>query len=197
MLRPCVEADENGFFSVAAFEEGVKNLQAYCALRGESVRGQLVGTIPSTSDGQRNSAALVKADGLNLSALGSMTGGFGGGGFGGGGFDFAQPGENGGAAFGNWGNSFGGRAGTENSDGNAAEAAPGAPSDPAPATQAPEAPRNDSQRQRAGGMASGGFSPFGAQQEEPASMSWLELGLYAAILLLALALVFRAPEHNR
>ena len=201
MLRPCVEADENGFFSVAAFEEGVKNLQAYCALRGESVRGQLVGTIPSTSDGQRNSAALVKADGLNLSALGSMTGGFGGGGFGGGfgggGFDFAQPGENGGAAFGNWGNSFGGRAGTENSDGNAAEAAPGAPSDPAPAAQAPEAPRNDSQRQRAGGMASGGFSPFGAQQEEPASMSWLELGLYAAILLLALALVFRAPEHNR
>ena len=101
------------------------------------------------------------------------------------------------AAFGNWGNSFGGRAGTENSDGNAAEAAPGAPSDPAPAAQAPEAPRNDSQRQRAGGMSSGGFSPFGAQQEEPASMSWLELGLYAAILLLALALVFRAPEHNR
>ena len=47
-------------------------------LRAESVRGQLEGVIPSTSDGQsEDSSALIDASGVSLSALGSMMGGGG------------------------------------------------------------------------------------------------------------------------
>ena len=47
-------------------------------LRAESVSGQLEGTIPSTSEGQSaDSSNLVNASGLNISAMGTMGGGFG------------------------------------------------------------------------------------------------------------------------
>ena len=88
MLRSYVENDPNSFCTVEEFDTGVQNIRAYCALRGESVRGQLDGTIPSTSEGQRaDSSALVDTGDLSISAMGSMNtgkGGGGGGGFGGG-----------------------------------------------------------------------------------------------------------------
>ena len=84
MIRPYVEKDENSFYSAEEFDQAVATLQSYCTLRGQSIRGQLDGTIPSTSNGQRSaSASLVDASGLNVSSMGSM-GGTGGGGFGGG-----------------------------------------------------------------------------------------------------------------
>ena len=84
MIRPYVEKDENSFYSAEEFDQAVATLQSYCTLRGQSIRGQLDGTIPSTSNGQRSaSSSLVDASGLNVSAMGSM-GGTGGGGFGGG-----------------------------------------------------------------------------------------------------------------
>ena len=55
-------------------------MQSYCALRGQSIRGQLDGTIPSTSEGQRNSSALVDGKSVNLGLMGSMNGGGGQGG---------------------------------------------------------------------------------------------------------------------
>ena len=90
MIRPYVEADANSFYTAEEFDTAVDALQSYCALRGESIRGQLDGTIPSTSEGQRaDSTALVSADGLSLSVMGTMnTGGGGPGGNGG----FAMPG---------------------------------------------------------------------------------------------------------
>ncbi|MBR5111775.1 MAG: CotH kinase family protein [Clostridia bacterium] len=92
MIRSYVEADENSFYTVEEFDTGIENLQAYCALRGESVRGQLEGTIPSTSSGQRaDSSALVDPGDLSISAMGSMNSGNGGGGFGGGGFGGGMP----------------------------------------------------------------------------------------------------------
>ena len=90
MIRPYVESDENSFYSAEEFDQAVATLQSYCELRGQSIRGQLDGTIPSTSNGQRSaSASLVDASDLNVSSMGSMggTGGMGGGlggGFGGG-----------------------------------------------------------------------------------------------------------------
>ena len=84
IIRPYVEKDENSFYSAEEFVQAVATLQSYCTLRGQSIRGQLDGTIPSTSNGQRSaSASLVDASGLNVSSMGSM-GGTGGGGFGGG-----------------------------------------------------------------------------------------------------------------
>ena len=91
MIRQYVAEDKNSFYSVEEFDAAVEALKTYCTLRGESIRGQLDGTIPSTTAGQRtDSSALVDASGLNVSAMGSMggtgggAGGFGGGGFGGG-----------------------------------------------------------------------------------------------------------------
>lgn len=48
-------------------------------LRGESIRGQLEGTIPSTESEQRNSTALIDASSIDLSVMVSMN--MGGGGF--------------------------------------------------------------------------------------------------------------------
>lgn len=79
LIRPYVEADANTFYSAEAFDTAVEALQSYCALRGESVRGQLEGTIPSTSEGQRaNDSALVDAGTLSISDMGVMNTGGGG-----------------------------------------------------------------------------------------------------------------------
>ena len=79
LIRPYVEADANSFYSEEEFDTGVEALQSYCALRSQSVRGQLEGTIPSTSEGQRaDSTALVDAGELNISDMGVMNTGGGG-----------------------------------------------------------------------------------------------------------------------
>ena len=41
-------------------------------LRGQSIQGQLDGTIPSTEEAQRDSDALVDASDLDLSVMGTM-----------------------------------------------------------------------------------------------------------------------------
>ena len=90
LIRPYVEKDPTAFCTLEEFETGVETLRTFCALRTESVRGQLEGTIPSTDAGQReDSSSLVDASGITISAMGSMGGG-GGGGFGGGGFPGQQ-----------------------------------------------------------------------------------------------------------
>ena len=83
LIRPYVEKDPTAFCTLEEFEAGVETLRTFCALRTESVRGQLEGTIPSTDAGQReDSSSLIDASGITISAMGSMGGG--GGGFGGG-----------------------------------------------------------------------------------------------------------------
>ncbi len=58
------------------YETAVAELIKLGNLRGESIQGQLNGTIPSTSDGQTdNPDALIDASSVNLSALGSQGGG--------------------------------------------------------------------------------------------------------------------------
>ena len=79
MIAPYVEKDPTKFCTYEEFEKGVETLRQFCALRFESVRGQLDGTIPSTDEGQNaDPDALVDTSGLTLSALGSMGGGGGG-----------------------------------------------------------------------------------------------------------------------
>ena len=86
MITPWLEKDESAFYSMDEFEKAVETLRTYCSKRGESVRGQLDGTIPSTSEGQRaDSSAMVDAGDISIADMGSMnTGSSSGGGMGGG-----------------------------------------------------------------------------------------------------------------
>ena len=87
LIAGYVEQDPTKFCTYEEFETGVQTLKSFCALRTESVRGQLAGTIPSTSQEQNaQQVTLVSMEGLDLSAMGTMGGGMGGGpggGFGG------------------------------------------------------------------------------------------------------------------
>lgn len=76
LISPYVEKDPTKFCTYEEFETGAAALKDFCLLRAQSVRGQLTGTIPATSDGQQaDSGSLVDASGLTLSDMGSMHGG--------------------------------------------------------------------------------------------------------------------------
>ena len=75
-----VETDPNSMYTYEEYLKGAQVLYDAVMLRAESIKGQLDGTIPSTSEGQNaDSSKLVDASHLNLSDLGTfMGGGFGG-----------------------------------------------------------------------------------------------------------------------
>lgn len=76
LIAPYVEKDPTKFCSYEEFEKGVAALKDFCMLRAESVRGQLAGEIPATSQEQaKDQNSLVDASGISLSDMGSM--GFG------------------------------------------------------------------------------------------------------------------------
>ena len=76
LIAPYVERDPTKFCTYEQFQTGVEALKTFCALRVESVSGQLTGTISSTREGQDQSA-LVDASGLTLSDMGTMNQGGG------------------------------------------------------------------------------------------------------------------------
>ena len=82
-----VKDDPTVMYTIDEYNSGTKMLYDVVKLRAESVKGQLNGTIPSTTEGQRtDSSALIDASAIDISALGSMHnvgGGGGRGGFGG------------------------------------------------------------------------------------------------------------------
>ncbi|MBQ6039245.1 MAG: CotH kinase family protein [Oscillospiraceae bacterium] len=85
MIDGYVKKDPTKFCTYEEFQKGVAAISKFCTLRAESVKGQLDGTIPSTSDGQSaDSTALIDTADLNISDMGSMGsgGGFGGKAFG-------------------------------------------------------------------------------------------------------------------
>ena len=75
-----VKTDPNSMYTYEEYLKGIEVLYDAVMLRAESIKGQLDGTIPSTSEGQKaDSSKLVDASHLNLSDLGQfMRGGFGG-----------------------------------------------------------------------------------------------------------------------
>lgn len=78
LIASYVEQDPTKFCTYEEFETGVDTLKSFCLLRAESIRGQLDGMIPSTSDGQQEDySALVDASSISLTDMGSM--GHGGG----------------------------------------------------------------------------------------------------------------------
>ena len=82
MIAEYVEKDSTKFCTYEEFKKGVVAISQFCSLRAESVKGQLDGTVPSTSDGQKNdSSSLIDTSGLNISDMGSMGSGGGFSGF--------------------------------------------------------------------------------------------------------------------
>lgn len=80
MISPYVESDPTKFCTYEEFKTGIDTLKEFCLLRSESIKGQLDGTIPSTSDGQsKDNSAFVDASEIVVSDMGSMGGGMGGG----------------------------------------------------------------------------------------------------------------------
>ena len=77
-----VETDPTAFYSYDEYLTAADTLYQVVKLRGESIQGQLDGTIPSTESARRGSDALVDASALDLSVMGSMNTGGSGGGFG-------------------------------------------------------------------------------------------------------------------
>lgn len=73
MIDEYVEKDTTKFCSYEDYKDGVSALREFCTLRSESVKGQLNGTIPSTSEGQSgNKSVLIDASSLNLTKMGTM-----------------------------------------------------------------------------------------------------------------------------
>ena len=84
LIDEYVEKDPTKFCTYDEFKKGVEAISKFCTLRAESVSGQLSGSIPSTSDGQKaDSSSLIDTGDLNISDMGSMNMGSGKGGFGG------------------------------------------------------------------------------------------------------------------
>lgn len=78
LIAPYVERDPTKFCTYEEFTRGVETLRAFCSLRTESIKGQLDGTIPSTTEGQNtDSSTLIDASQLVISDMGSMEQGMG------------------------------------------------------------------------------------------------------------------------
>lgn len=93
MIDKYVEKDPTKFCTYDEFKKGVVAIKGFCELRAESIKGQLDGSIPSTSEGQSaDSSALIDCSSLTLSDMGTMGGGMGDG-FGGFGGKGGRPGS--------------------------------------------------------------------------------------------------------
>lgn len=68
-----VETDPNAMYTYEEYIKGTDMFYKATKLRAESIKGQLDGTIPSTSEGQLNdSSTLVDASSIDLSIMGSF-----------------------------------------------------------------------------------------------------------------------------
>ncbi len=77
LISPYVEKDPTAFCSYDEFIVASEMLREFCLLRAESIKGQLEGTIPSTSEGQTaDSTSLITADDIDISVMGSNGRGF-------------------------------------------------------------------------------------------------------------------------
>ncbi len=75
-----VETDPTKFCTFEEYKTGIETVKQFGKLRAESIAGQLAGTIPSTTDGQKkDSSLLVNCDDINISDMGSQNGEKGGG----------------------------------------------------------------------------------------------------------------------
>lgn len=73
LIGDYVREDATAFYSYDEYKASLPVLKAFGRLRAQSIRGQLEGTIPSTTETQKNEQEkLIQADSINLSLLGSQ-----------------------------------------------------------------------------------------------------------------------------
>lgn len=79
LISPYVEKDPTAFCTYEEFQQAAQYLKEFCILRAQSIKGQLNGSIPSTSEGQEaNSSTLINASSIDIDAMGTQNeGGFG------------------------------------------------------------------------------------------------------------------------
>ena len=76
MIRSYVEEDPSAFYTTSEFDTAYNTLKSFCNLRAQSIRKQLNGEIPSTTEGQSaEGVTLVNADDININDMGSQGGG--------------------------------------------------------------------------------------------------------------------------
>lgn len=73
LIGDYVKEDATAFYSYDEYRASLPVLKAFGRLRAQSIRGQLEGIIPSTTETQKNEQEkLIQADSINLSLLGSQ-----------------------------------------------------------------------------------------------------------------------------
>lgn len=77
MISPYVEDDPTKFCTTDKFETGIDTLKEFCLLRAESIRGQLNGSIGSTS-GTQDESTFVDTGDIEISDMGTMDNSMGG-----------------------------------------------------------------------------------------------------------------------
>ena len=76
LISDYVAGDQSAFYSYEQFETAVETLKEFGRLRAESLNGQLDGSVPATHSEQlENPEALVSADNINISDMGTQGGG--------------------------------------------------------------------------------------------------------------------------
>ncbi|WP_419821988.1 CotH kinase family protein [Anoxybacterium hadale] len=95
LISDHVKNDVSAFYTYDQYQAAVDTLREFGKLRAESIKGQLEGTIPATSEGQStDSSQLIDATGITMSTMGSQGGGGGGPGENQGGLSQGGPDEN-------------------------------------------------------------------------------------------------------
>nr|WP_315022357.1 CotH kinase family protein [uncultured Aminipila sp.] len=76
MIRPYVEKDATAFYTVDEFDKAYSTLKEFCKLRSESIRKQLDGEIPTTTEGQKKEGVqLINSSSIKIEDMGSQKGG--------------------------------------------------------------------------------------------------------------------------
>ena len=79
LIDSLVETDPTAFYTYEEYNTAAETLCQVVSLRGESILGQINGTIPSTREAQQSdSSALIDASDLDLTVMGTMNAGGGG-----------------------------------------------------------------------------------------------------------------------
>jgi spore coat protein CotH len=75
LISQSVKNDPTKFYSYQEYKLAIETLKKYGDLRTKSIRGQLEGSVPSTSEEQsKDPKALIEASTINISLLGTMGG---------------------------------------------------------------------------------------------------------------------------
>ena len=79
LIDSLVETDPTAFYTYEEYNTAAETLCQVVSLRGESILGQVNGTIPSTKEAQQSdSSTLIDASDLDLTVMGTMNAGGGG-----------------------------------------------------------------------------------------------------------------------